>query len=94
MPQGCCGFFSQRHLHIADAYLRHGLNGHRLVHRNDTQGKHKRGYCRQEQHHTVHPMERLAGEQQAVEHVKYCDEHRHLEVVYQKLSHIYFNVEC
>ena len=70
-------------------HLGHG-HRHRFVHRDDTERQDKRGHSRQQQHDTVHAMERLATKQQAIEHVEHGDEHRHLRVVYQKVNHSLF----
>ena len=75
------------HLDIAHRYHRHCLHRHRLVQRDDTQRQYKRGNSREEQRQTIHSVEGLTGQHQAIEHIEYRDEHSHLGVVDQKVGH-------
>ena len=79
--------FGYRHLQIAHRHRWAHGQCHRLMQGDHTQRQHKRGECRQQQHHTVHPVEGLSAEHQSIEHVEHHYQHSHLGVVNQKTRH-------
>ena len=64
------------------------MHHHRLVVGDDTEGQHVADHCGEQQDDTVHTVEGLMGQHQAVEHIEYRDEKGHLQVVDQKISHV------